>query len=102
MKTLKLPKLITLIALGVALAIATVSVPGMEAQQGSIPAAAPVPSQISAAKKLFIANAGDESDYFASKTGEVKGGIDRPYNQLYAAMKSWGKYQLVGAPADAD
>lgn len=27
---------------------------------------------------------------------------DRPYNQFYAAMKSWGRYELVSSPADAD
>ena len=30
------------------------------------------------------------------------GGPDRAYNQFYAAMKSWGRYDLVSAPADAD
>jgi len=24
------------------------------------------------------------------------------YNEFYAAMKSWGRYELVGAPHDAD
>jgi hypothetical protein len=30
------------------------------------------------------------------------GGPNRAYNQFYAAMKSWGRYELVSAPADAD
>ncbi len=30
------------------------------------------------------------------------GGPDRAYNQLYAAMKSWGQRELVSSPADAD
>ena len=24
------------------------------------------------------------------------------YNEFYAAMKSWGRYELVSSPADAD
>lgn len=27
---------------------------------------------------------------------------NEPYNSFYAAMKSWGRYQLVASPADAD
>jgi hypothetical protein len=96
MRTLKL------IACGAALAIALLFVPVMEAQQPSLPPPAPVPSQIGTAKKVFISNAGDESDYYTAKNGEVKGGVDRPYNQFFAEMKGWGKYQIVGAPADAD
>jgi len=30
------------------------------------------------------------------------GGPDRPYNEFYAAMKSWGRYDLVSSPSDAD
>jgi len=30
------------------------------------------------------------------------GGPDRTYNEFYAAMKSWGHYELVAAPYDAD
>ena len=27
---------------------------------------------------------------------------DRPYNQFYAAMKDWGRCELVSSPSDAD
>jgi hypothetical protein len=30
------------------------------------------------------------------------GGPDRAYNEFYAAMKTWGHYELVGSPEDAD
>ena len=30
------------------------------------------------------------------------GRSDRIYRQFYAAMKNWGRYELVSAPADAD
>ncbi len=61
---------------------------------------APIPTQILAAKKVFIANGGGD----VSHTEEVfySGGSDRTYNEFYAGMKSWGRYELVGAPADAD
>jgi len=57
---------------------------------------APVPSPITAAKKVFISNAPGSSlpAYF--------GGPDRTYNEFYAAMKGWGHYELVSAPSDAD
>jgi hypothetical protein len=50
--------------------------------------AAPLPTQITTAKKVFISNA-----------GVGKGNI---YNDFYAAIKSWGRYELVAAPAGAD
>lgn len=59
--------------------------------------AAPVPSQIIAAKKVFISNTGVGFD-----SVEWSGGPDRIYNEFYAAMKSLGGYELAGAPADAD
>jgi hypothetical protein len=27
---------------------------------------------------------------------------NRPYNQFYEAMKTWGRHELVSSPADAD
>jgi hypothetical protein len=36
------------------------------------------------------------------KDALYSGGRNRAYNQFYAAMRSWGRYQLVSAPADAD
>jgi len=62
--------------------------------------AAPVPTQILAAKKVFIANAGGDQPFYEEPL--FSGGPDRAYNQFYAAMKTWGRYELVGAPADAD
>ena len=59
--------------------------------------AAPLPSQILTAKKVFISNAGVEYE-----TGLWKGGSAQPYNELYAAIKAGGQYEIVAAPADAD
>ena len=33
---------------------------------------------------------------------QFTGGPDRAYNQFYAAMKSWGRFEIVNSPADAD
>jgi hypothetical protein len=57
------------------------------AQTADVPAA-PRPAQIVAAKKVFISNAGV--------------GTDMTYDQFYAAIKGWGRYELVASPADAD
>jgi hypothetical protein len=65
--------------------------------QTSIAQAAPVPSQVFAAKKVFISNTGA-----GFESGVWSGGPDRIYNEFYAAMKSWGRYEFVSAPGDAD
>src|SRR5215469_12600500 len=62
---------------------------------------APVPTQISSAKKVFVSNAGgDELDPRRFDFATVD--PNRIYNQLYASVKTAGKFQLVLAPADAD
>ncbi len=61
---------------------------------------APVPSQILTAKKVFVANAG--GDVGPDPYPLFSGGQDRAYNDFYAAMKTWGRYELVGAPSEAD
>ena len=73
----------------------------ISAQQPEMPAA-PVPPQIAAARKMFISNSGGAS--FENVISEIvfSGGADRPYNECYAAMKGWGRYELVSSPADAD
>lgn len=75
--------------------IALLSMPILHAKEQKVFPAAPPPAQIADAKKVFISNGGVE-------LGWISGGDNRPYNQFYAAMKDWGRYELVGAPADAD
>jgi hypothetical protein len=70
----------------------------LTAQQTANPA--PVPSQILAAKKVFISNAGGDELFYEDPLFD--GGPDRAYNQFYTSMKTSGRYELVGAPADAD
>ncbi len=60
----------------------------------------PVPTQISAAKKVFIGYAGENQAI--EEESIFSGGSQRAYDEFYAGMKSFGKYELVGAPADAD
>ena len=62
--------------------------------------AAPIPTQIQLAKKIFIANGGGDDPGIDEPI--FSGGVDRSYNQFYAAMKSAGRYELVGSPAEAD
>jgi hypothetical protein len=72
-------------SLGIALILPII--PILQAQTADVPTA-PLPSQILTAKKVFISNRGV--------------GTDRNYNAFYAAIKSWGGYELVAAPTDAD
>lgn len=48
---------------------------------------APLPSAITNAKKVFLTNGG---------------GSDLAYDEFYSDMKSWGKYEIVGSPDEAD
>lgn len=60
----------------------------------------PVPTPIITAKKVFIANAGGDEPW--DSEAQFSGGPERAYDEFYAAMKNWGRYQLVNAPGDAD
>jgi len=80
---------------GAALGIALASLP-LAAQS------APVPAQILTAKKVFISNAGVDGASRVALSADFAGDFNAPYNRFYAAMKSWGRFDLVGAPSDAD
>jgi hypothetical protein len=88
-------------ALCVAIAV-LVFTPLLTAEQSKGLAPAPAPPQIAAAQKVFISNAGGSSLDAVIDETIFNGGPDRPYNQFYAARKSWGRYDLVSSPADAD
>jgi len=95
LKTIKLHVLCMSVAI-------LVLAPVLRAEQFKAPANAPVPPQIAAAHSIFIANAGGESlDQITDQT-VFNGGPDRPYNEFYAAMQTWGHYQIVSSPAAAD
>lgn len=73
---------------------------GLASAQGKKVEPGPIPNQIVAAKRVFIANAGGDERWHDDPL--YTGGADRSYNQFYAAMKGAGKYELVGTPSDAD
>jgi len=62
-------------------------------------AEAPTPAAIFAAKKVFISNAGADSGLFPHP---FSGRPDRAYNEFYAAMQAWGRYEVTGDPGTAD
>jgi hypothetical protein len=64
-----------------------------------LPSLAPVPSSLLNAKTVFISNAGADSGLFPHP---FNGDPDRAYNEFYAAVMSWGRYQVVASPAQAD
>ena len=66
----------------------------------SISASAPIPAQILTARKVFISNAG--VDALALLAFQRENEPNKLYNRFYEEMKKWGRYGLVGAPADAD
>jgi hypothetical protein len=84
------------LALAMALITALLMPPSAQAQQSKDVPPAPLPSQVYSAKKVFISNAGGDSN------GIYTGGPERLYNQFYAAVKGWGRYELVTSPAAAD
>jgi hypothetical protein len=73
--------------------------PAVLGQNVKLPPDAPIPAEIATAKKIFISNAAGGSSLYPFPPA---GGIDQCYNQLYAGMKEWGRYELVAAPGDAD
>jgi hypothetical protein len=71
-----------------------------QAEPPVLPPAAPVPAQIIAGRKVFVSNLGADTGLI--HPDHYSGGPDRAYNQFYAAMKSWGHYELLPAPTGAD
>jgi hypothetical protein len=53
---------------------------------------APLPSALATAHKLFLGNAGDQDNADCL----------RAYNDLYAALNGFGRYELVGDPSASD
>jgi hypothetical protein len=98
--TRQLRSAVLCVALCIGLETSLLSVSVWAAEQTKPVPAAPIPAQILAAKKVFVANAGAEQRSYEDPL--FNGRPERTYNQFYAAMKTWGRYELVSAPADAD
>ncbi|MGA8938007.1 MAG: hypothetical protein WB439_02470 [Acidobacteriaceae bacterium] len=62
------------------------------------PPAQDVISRVTAAKTIFLSNAGG-NNYF---NGQITGGPNASYDELYAALQQWGYFHLVDSPAHAD
>ena len=59
---------------------------------------APVPTPLLNGKRAFISyELGDVTAF----PNAYSGGPERAYNEFYAQMKAWGRYQLVMDPSDA-
>jgi hypothetical protein len=72
--------------------LACFTVPTARAQQTTL--AAPVPSQIQQAQTTFLTNSGSDPDFPIDAT--------KAYNDIYAALQTWGRYKLVNSPEQAD
>jgi hypothetical protein len=81
--------------LAFALTMALTAAGTIAAQSPTDPPSAPLPSQISAAKKIFISNASGET-LSGAQASELT------YNGFYAGVNAWGRYNISSAPADAD
>lgn len=84
---------LTRTALDFLVVVGLLGLPQTQAQQAAL-----LPSPITMAKKIFIANAGADALIAASD----RGAGDRYYALFYAAMKTWGYYTIVDSPSEAD
>ncbi len=66
--------------------------------------AAPIPPQILTAKTVFISNASDDCIALKFWAPNASSGCTRDifYNEVYAALRSAGRYQVTLNPQDAD
>jgi hypothetical protein len=83
----------------VAVTAALIAVPALVGQSAK-DTTAPVPSQIAAAHKIFIANAG--ADTASQEIFKRAGEPDQAYDRFYSAMQAWGRYEIVPSPGEAD
>lgn len=63
------------------------------------PARGPVPPAITAARRIFVSNAGADSGLFPKP---FRGDTDRAYSQFFTGLKATGVFDLVSDPSDAD
>jgi hypothetical protein len=56
--------------------------------------AAPIPSQIQQAQTIFLTNSASDPNFPIDAT--------KAFNDIYAALQTWGRYKLVNSPDQAD
>ena len=61
--------------------------------------AAPVPAPLLNGKRAFISNELGDVTAFPSS---YSGGPERAYSEFFDGMKTWGRFELVADPKDAD
>jgi hypothetical protein len=66
----------------------------IQTTQPALPPQAPIPTQIAAAHKVFLVNDGADTNFPLT--------AERSYNEIYAALKIWGHFELVSSPTEAD
>ena len=93
-----MPRLVQRAARFLIFAVAIPIIPMLMAEEPSGSPPAPLPAQIIAAKKVFISNGGEDGwlDF------DPKHDPTLTYHEFYVNTKSWGKYELVSSPVDAD
>ena len=87
------------VLLGLTLLAPLASNAAAQTQPAAETQAVPMPPQLVNAKRIFIANGAGDSDPAIAK---YTGGADGLYNQLYADIRSLGRYELVPFPSEAD
>jgi hypothetical protein len=98
---MKLPRLgILFIGAAIVMALELVPVAGAQDTKASAIAAAPLPEQLATATSVFISYGG--ADGYGTTVLKRAGSSSFIYDQFYAAMKTWGRYQLAASPAHAD
>jgi hypothetical protein len=100
MKKMKVAQLVAVLAM-----LLTAGIAGAQKAVAGLPvaaaqASAPVPDKIYSAKRVFISNAGSDSQLFGAYG--FTGDPDRTYTEFYGDVKSSGRYQLVSDPAQSD
>jgi hypothetical protein len=66
--------------------------------------AGPIPSELMAARTIFVSNGGADSWLFKVEQfpGVYSGDTNRAFTELYAALKATGDFTLVDDPSKAD
>lgn len=77
---------------GTSLLAVVLASPMVMCAQSAAPTAAPLPTALTHAKKIFLGNAGDQENADCL----------RAYNEFYRDLSSMGRFELVPDPAQAD